>query len=206
MKKGLTEVVFILDRSGSMCGLESDTIGGFNGMLEKQKKSGAEAYITTVLFDDKFEVLHGHKDIMDVKPLTEDDYYTRGCTALLDAVGRTISMIDRDCTKAVVTIITDGLENASREYALPQIKKMIDEKKEKGWEFIFLGANIDAVKTAGSMGIGANRSANYINDSKGVGTNFKFLNKAMSCVIAGEGELDEAFEMVHQDYNSRKSN
>ena len=206
MKNEKTEVVFILDRSGSMCGLESDTIGGFNGMLEKQKKVEGEAFLTTVLFDDRFEVLHAHKDIKDVKPLTEDDYYTRGCTALLDAIGRTIGMIDRDCTKVVFTIITDGLENASREFSLKQIKKMIDEKTEKGWEFIFLGANIDAIETAGSMGIAANRSANYINDSKGVDTNFKFLNRAISAMRTDCECLDEAFAMVNDDYNNRKSN
>ena len=142
-----TEVVFILDRSGSMAGLESDTIGGFNGMLEKQKELEGRAYLTTALFDDRYELLHDHIDIRKAEKLTEKQYYVRGCTALLDAVGYTIQKIahEKDEDSQVIMIITtDGYENASHEYTYASLKKLIEKKKKEGWEFIFLGANIDA--------------------------------------------------------------
>ena len=157
MDKNLTELVFILDRSGSMGGLESDTIGGFNSLLEKQKKVEGKCSLTTVLFDHDYELLHDRINIQAVSPLTEKDYYVRGSTALLDAVGRTISKIEhvQETTaeeyragKVMFVIITDGMENASREYTTKKVKSMIEAEKEKGWEFVFLGANMDAVETA----------------------------------------------------------
>ena len=157
MDKNLTELVFILDRSGSMGGLESDTIGGFNSLLEKQKKVEGKCNLTTVLFDHDYELLHDRINIQAVSPLTEKDYYVRGSTALLDAVGRTISKIEhvQETTaeeyragKVMFVIITDGMENASREYTTKKVKSMIEAEKEKGWEFVFLGANMDAVETA----------------------------------------------------------
>ena len=155
MKKNTTELVFILDRSGSMSGLESDTIGGYNGMLEKQKGIEGEAFVTTVLFDDQYEILHDHIDIRKVDPVSEKEYYVRGTTALLDAIGKTINKIANAAgsDKVLFVITTDGMENASREYDYEQVRKMIERQKEKGWEFIFLGANIDAAKTAGKCGI-----------------------------------------------------
>ena len=157
MKKGLTELVFILDRSGSMGGLESDTIGGVNGMLQKQKKEEGEANVTTVLFDDQIDIIHDRFPIDVVKPLTGADYYVRGCTALLDAVGSTVKKVENiqehlpeemKAEKIIFVITTDGQENASREYSANMVKKMIEENQEKGWQFLFLGANIDAVEEA----------------------------------------------------------
>ena len=170
MKKGLTEIVFILDRSGSMSGLEADTIGGYNSMMEKQKKEEGEAYISTVLFDDRSEVVHDRIPIDKVPALTEKQYYVRGCTALLDALGDAIHHIstihkyareeDRP-EKTLFIITTDGMENASRRYGYEEIRKLVNERKEKyGWEFLFLGANIDAVQVAGRFGIAPNRAAN----------------------------------------------
>ena len=153
MKNNLTEMVFILDRSGSMCGLEGDTIGGFNSMIDNQKKQEGEALVTTVLFDNEYELLHDRVKLSEIKKMTDKEYYVRGCTALLDAVGRTIShisMIRKYIRKedipqnTIIAITTDGMENASHEYNYEQIKKMIEEKKKDGWEFLFIGANIDA--------------------------------------------------------------
>lgn len=163
MRENLTELVFILDRSGSMSGLESDTIGGFNSMIAKQQKEEGEAIVSTVLFDDVTDVIHDRVPIGDIKKLTEEDYFVRGCTALLDAVGGAIHHIgnvhkyareeDRP-TKTLFVITTDGLENASRNYSFKDVKKMIERQKEKyNWEFLFLGANIDAIEVAGNMGI-----------------------------------------------------
>ena len=163
MKKNLTEIIFILDRSGSMCGLEADTIGGFNSMIEKQKKADGEAIISTVLFDNVSEVIHDRADIRNIQPMTEDDYTVRGCTALLDAIGGAVHHIGNvhkyaraeDVPEHTLFVITtDGMENASRRYDSETVKKMIERQKEKyGWEFLFLGANIDAVETARSVGI-----------------------------------------------------
>ena len=192
MRENLTELVFILDRSGSMSGLESDTIGGFNSMITKQQKEDGEAVVSTVLFDDVSEVIHDRTPIADVKQLTDEDYYVRGCTALLDAVGGAIHHIgnvqkyareeDRP-SKTLFVITTDGLENASRNYTFNQVKKMIKRQQEKyNWEFLFLGANIDAIKVAGSMGISADRAANYHCDEIGTALNYEVLEEAVSRV------------------------
>ena len=192
MKENLTELVFILDRSGSMSGLESDTIGGFNSMIQKQQKEDGEAVVSTVLFDDQIDVIHDRVDISKIKKLTDKDYYVRGCTALLDAVGRAIHHIgnvqkyarDEDRpAKTLFVITTDGLENASSEYTFKDIKRMIERQKEKyNWEFLFLGANIDAIEVAGNMGISRDRAANYNCDSAGTAINYEVLEEAVSQV------------------------
>ena len=192
MRKGLTEVVFILDRSGSMSGLEADTIGGFNAMIEKQKKEEGEAYISTVLFDDQTEVLYDRVPIEKVEPMNDRQYYVRGCTALLDALGGAIRHIanvhkyareeDRP-EKTLFIITTDGMENASRHYTCDRVKEMVEkEKKDYGWEFLFLGANIDAISVAGKFGIDANRAVNYECDSAGTRLNYQVLSEAVSAV------------------------
>ena len=177
MKKNLTEIVFILDRSGSMAGLEDDTIGGFNAMIQKQKGEDGEAYVSTILFDNHTEVIHDRVTLTEVPQLTEKEYYVRGCTALLDAVGGAIHHIgnvhkyareeDRP-EKTLFVITTDGMENASRRYSYEKVKEMITRQKETyGWEFLFLGANIDAAKEAARFGIDADRAADYHADSVG---------------------------------------
>lgn len=190
MKKGLTELVFILDKSGSMGGLEHDTIGGFNSMLEKQRAVKGECLITTVLFDNSYELLHDRADIRAVSPITEKEYSVGGSTALLDAVGRTIRKIvnaQRHTAEAyraenvMFVIITDGEENSSREFSSDRVKAMIEHEKDKyGWEFIFLGANIDAVETADRFGIAPDRAQNYHADSRGVELNFDTVSAAVS--------------------------
>ncbi len=192
MKNNITELVFILDRSGSMAGLESDTIGGCNAMLTKQKKEEGVAYVTTVLFDTRFERLHDRLKIADVPAMTEKDYTPGGCTALLDAVGDTVHHIidihryarpEDVPEKTVIVIITDGLENASHCYNLAQIKSLIDHEQEKyGWEFLFLGANIDAVETASSIGISAAHTSNYMPDGDGVELCYAAVSDAVSAV------------------------
>ena len=180
MKKGLTEIVFILDRSGSMHGLEADTIGGFNSMMEKQKKNSGddgEAYVSTVLFDDFSRVLHDRIPIENVSEMTDNDYYVGGCTALLDALGGAIHHIgnihkyarkEDVPEKTLFVIITDGMENASRNYSYEMIQKMVKRQQKKyGWEFIFIGANIDAVMEAGRFGIRPERAVNYVCDEAG---------------------------------------
>ena len=192
MRENLTEIVFILDRSGSMSGLESDTIGGFNSMIAKQQKEEGEAIVSTVLFDDETDVIHDRVAIGEVKKLTEEDYYVRGCTALLDAVGGAIHHIgnvhkyareeDRPA-KTLFVITTDGLENASRHYSFKDVKKLIKRQQEKyNWEFLFLGANIDAIEVAGNMGISRDRSANYNCDEIGTALNYQVLEAAVTRV------------------------
>lgn len=189
MKKNLTEIIFILDRSGSMQGLEKDTIGGFNSLIEKQKKIEGDALISTVLFANESKVIHDRVDVKDVKPMTENNYITGGCTALLDAIGNAIhhiSNIHKYARKEDVpehtlfVITTDGMENASRTYTYPKVKKLIENQKEKhGWEFMFLGANIDAVNVASYMGIDENRAVNFNCDSEGTDLNYEVLNDAI---------------------------
>lgn len=221
MRENLTELVFILDRSGSMGGLESDTIGGFNSLIAKQQKEEGEAYVSTVLFDDKTEVIHDRVDIKKVEKMTDKDYYVRGCTALLDAVGGAIKHIgniqkyareeDRPA-KTLFVITTDGLENASKRYSLREVKRMIERQKEKyNWEFLFLGANIDAIDVAGKMGISADRAANYHADGAGTALNYSVLEKAVSRVRKCKAEeMSMAFEgaawkeEIDEDYMARK--
>ena len=192
MRENLTEIVFILDRSGSMSGLESDTIGGFNSMIAKQQKEEGEAIVSTVLFDDETDVIHDRVAIGDVKKLTEEDYFVRGCTALLDAVGGAIHHIgnvhkyareeDRPA-KTLFVITTDGLENASRHYSFKDVKRLIKRQQEKyNWEFLFLGANIDAIEVAGNMGISRDRAANYNCDEVGTALNYQVLEAAVTRV------------------------
>ena len=214
MKKGLTEVVFILDRSGSMCGLEKDTIGGFNSLIEKQKKEPGEAYISTVLFDDESQVIHDRVPVGQVKPLTEEEYFVRGCTALLDAVGGAIDHIgnvhkyareeDRP-EKTLFIITTDGMENASRRYRAEKVKAMIKRQKEKhGWEFLFLGANIDAVCEAGRFGIDADHAVNYCCDAAGTALNYEVLDEAVRNVRGGKRLGASWKSRVEADYEKRK--
>lgn len=188
MNTELTELVFILDRSGSMGGLESDTIGGFNGMIEKQKKEGEKVNVTTVLFDDEVEIIHDRFPIKIIEPLTDKDYYVRGCTALLDAVGQAIIKIDNvqkhlpenhKAGKVLFVITTDGLENSSEEFTYKDIKRMIEEKKECGWGFLFLGANIDAQKEAEKIGIAKERAVTYENDHRGLALNYETVGRTV---------------------------
>lgn len=211
MKKNLTEIVFILERSGSMSGLEADTIGGFNSMIEKQKKAEGEALISTVLFDNTSEVIHDRVDIQSIKPMTDADYTARGCTALLDAIGGAIHHIGNvhkyaraeDVPEHTMFVITtDGMENASRHYDSEKVKKMIERQKEKhGWEFLFLGANIDAVETARHFGISEDRAVNYHSDSEGTQLNYEVLSEAICAVRCSaplgadwKKRIDEDFE------------
>lgn len=213
MKKGLTEIVFILDRSGSMGGLESDTIGGFNSMLDKQQKEQGEAVITTVLFDDQYELLHDRINIKGIKPITTKEYYVRGCTALLDAVGKTINKIgnvqkntsdDERAEKVMFVITTDGLENASKEYNYNRVKSMIERQRDKyGWEFIFLGANIDAVAEAAKFGISEDRAANFNNDSEGTRLNYEVVSEAVSCMRKNNKVSSEWKEKIDKDFKIR---
>ena len=216
MKNDLTELVFILDRSGSMGGLENDTIGGFNSMLAKQQVQPGECRITTVLFDNEYEILHDRIDIKAVKPISNEQYFVRGSTALLDAVGNTINKIgnaqkhtakDYRANKVLIVITTDGMENSSREFCYSKIKSMIKHQKSKySWEFIFLGANIDAVEVAGSFGIPRTRAVNFHNDSEGIELNFKVLNETVAMYRkAPKGAvLDQAWsEEIQKDFDSR---
>lgn len=213
MKKNLTEMIFILDRSGSMEGLEKDTIGGFNSMIKKQKQETGEALISTVLFDDEIEVLHDRENLESVKILTEQDYYVRGCTALLDAVGGAIKHIgnihkyirEEDVPENIIFVITtDGMENASRKYSATKVKKMIDEKKKQGWEFIFLGANIDAVETGRTFGISEDKAINYNCDSKGTMLNYQVVSNAISNLRCA-GSIPKSWaDEIKEDYKTRK--
>lgn len=211
--KNLTELVFILDRSGSMQGLEADTIGGFNSMLSKQQKEAGEAYLSTVLFDDKVEVLHDRVRVDSVRPITQKEYYVRGCTALLDALGGAIRHIGNihkyarpeDVPEHTLFVITtDGMENASRHYTAPQIKAMIQRQKEKyGWEFLFLGANIDAVETAGRLGIGSDRAVNYHNDSAGTRLNYATVSAAVSALRCSKPLSPHWKDAIEKDFRER---
>jgi len=214
MKKNLTELVMILDRSGSMGGLESDTIGGYNSMLEKQKEAEGEVLVSTVLFDNVSEVLYDRVPLDKMPKMTEKEYYVRGCTALLDAVGGAIHHIgnvhkyareeDRP-EKTIFVITTDGLENASREYTYERVKAMVESQKEKyGWEFLFLGANIDAIKTAGRFGISADRAANYNSDRVGTALNYRVLAETVCEMRACSAPIDGSWKKrIEEDYEKR---
>ena len=213
MKKNLTEIVFILDRSGSMAGLEDDTIGGFNAMIRKQKDEEGEAYVSTVLFDNYSEVIHDRVDIKMVQSMTRKDYYVRGCTALLDAVGKAIHHIgnvhkyareeDRP-EKTIFVITTDGMENASREYTYDRVRRMIEHEKEKyGWEFLFLGANIDAAKEAARFGITEDRAANYHADRQGTAVIYEAMSEAVCNVRACRPMSADWKRRVDEDYQKR---
>ena len=213
MKKNLTELVFILDRSGSMGGLEDDTIGGFNAMIEKQKKEPGEALVSTVLFDNAREVIHDRINLQDIQPMTRKEYYVRGSTALLDAVGNAIHHIgnvhkyareeDRP-EKTLFVITTDGMENASREYSYERLKAMIERQKDKyGWEFLFLGANIDAAKEAARFGIRPECSADYHADTLGTAVLFEAVSEAVCSVRASRPMSKEWKRSVDEDYKKR---
>lgn len=219
MNAELTELVFILDRSGSMNGLEEDTIGGFNGMLKKQKAEGEKVNVTTVLFDDEVEVIHDRFPIEAIKPLTDEDYYVRGCTALLDAVGESIKKIENvqnrlpdehQAGKVIFIITTDGHENSSIKFSYPQIKKMIEAKKELGWEFLFLGANIDAPTEAEKIGISRKKAVTYENDHEGVARNFDAVSRVV-CRASRSRSLkdfvdDDWAEEIAEYHESKKNN
>ena len=214
MKKNLTEIVFILDRSGSMAGLEDDAIGGFNAMIEKQKCEQGEACVSTILFDNVSQVIHDRLDIQKIPPMTRKEYYVRGCTALLDAVGGAIHHIgnvhkyareeDRP-EKTVFVITTDGMENASRRYSYAKVKQMIQRQKEKyGWEFLFLGANIDAVSTASRYGIERDMAVNYNSDKEGTALNYEVLNDAISHVRLYSKPLSSQWKKrIEDDFENR---
>jgi len=214
MKKDLTELIFILDRSGSMGGLESDTIGGYNAMLKKQMEAEGSAYITTVLFDDEYELLHDRINLKGVKPITEKEYFVRGTTALLDAVGKSIQKIvnvqrntsdDEKAEKVLFVITTDGLENASREYSYNKVRAMIEKQKSRyGWEFIFLGANIDAVSEAEKFGIDSSRAAQFHNDKDGIELNYKVVSEAI-CELRSSKMISRDWKKeIDVDYKKRK--
>jgi len=214
VKKNLTELVFILDRSGSMAGLEKDTIGGFNSMIERQRATEGEVIISTVLFDNTCEVIHDRVDIRKIEPMTEKQYFVRGCTALLDAVGGAIHHIgnvhkyarDEDRPEHTMFVITtDGMENASHHYGSDRVKQMIERQKSKyGWEFLFLGANIDAVETAGNFGIDADRAVNYHSDSEGTALNYEVLSEAICSVRCSKPLGREWKKRIDEDYQRRK--
>ena len=213
MKKNLTELVFILDKSGSMAGLEADTIGGFNSMIEKQKKEDGEALVSAVLFSNESKVIYDRVDIRKVEPLTDEQYSVGGCTALIDAIGGAIHHIgnvhkyarEEDRPERTIFIITtDGMENVSHRYSSDEVKKMVErEKKEYGWEFLFLGANIDAVETAGRFGISRDRAVRFHNDAPGIALNYDAVSKTVGRMRRREVVCDEWKTEIEADYASR---
>ena len=213
----MTELVFILDRSGSMAGLEKDTIGGFNAMLEKQRKEPGDAVVSTVLFDNQAEVIHDRVALADVPDLTDREYYVRGCTALLDAVGGAIHHIgnvhkyarrEDVPEKTLFIITTDGMENASRRYTYDKVRRMIEREKEKyGWEFLFLGANIDAAVEAKRFGIDESMAANYHCDEEGTALNYEVISEAITSVRACAAPLSADWKQkIDADYRRRGGN
>ena len=207
-----TELVFIMDKSGSMAGLESDTIGGFNAMLQKQKALPGACRITTVLFDNRYELLHDRIDIRAVSPMTEREYQVGGSTALLDAIGGTIRKLadvqrstaeEYRAENVMFVIITDGEENASREYTADRVRAMIEEEKKYGWEFVFLGANIDAVETAGRFGIAPDRAVDYIPDGAGTELNFQMMSEAVTAFRATRAMPQAPLEAIRRDVKRR---
>lgn len=214
MKTNTNELVFILDKSGSMSGLESDTIGGYNAMLKKQQDEPGEAIVTTILFDDKYEILHDRTNIKGIKPITDKEYYVCGSTALLDAIGKTINKIvnatrhtakEYQADKVIFVITTDGMENASREYGPEKIKKMIEHQKSKyNWEFIFLGANIDAISTARDIGIDEDRAVKYHADAEGTLLNYNVVSEAL-INLRSHKKVDASWKKdIEENYDSRK--
>ena len=213
-KNNTTELVFILDRSGSMYHLTNDTIGGFNSMIAEQKKKDGECIVSTVLFDDESTVLHDRVKLSDIPEMTERDYCTRGCTALMDAVGSAIHHIGNVHKYAraedvpahtMFVITTDGMENASRRYSADKVKKMIERQKERfGWEFIFIGANIDSVETAAKFGIDEDRAVNYKADGKGTRVLYQAVSKAVGSMRGGKRLSTEWREEIDRDFKERK--
>lgn len=213
MKKDFVELVFILDRSGSMSGLEKETMSGFNRLIEQQKEVKGEAVVSTILFDDRFEVLHNRLNIQNVHQMTPEDYYVRGSTALLDAIGRSITKMRRvhkelaeelKPEKTIFFITTDGMENASKEFDYDKLKEYIDLQKEKyGWEFIFIGANIDAIKTAERFGINQDRAVNYRSDEKGTHLNYKVMNETITKLRASKTIDANWKDEIDEDFNKR---
>jgi len=212
MKKNLTELVFIMDRSGSMAGLEKDCVGGFNSMLKKQKGIDGECLVSTVLFNNYDYVLYDRVPLDKIKNMKENDFVPSGCTALIDALGNSIKHISNvhkyirkeDVPEHTVFVITtDGLENASKKYSSDEVKKMIKNKKKKGWQFIFLAANIDAVETAKLYGIDEDKAVNYVSDEMGTAKNFKSLSKAI-CSLRVSGTIEEGWaDEIKDDYKQR---
>lgn len=213
MKQGLVELVFILDKSGSMSGLESDTIGGYNSMLARQKQVEGECVVTTVLFDHGYELLHDRIDVKAVQAITEDDYQVGGSTALLDAMGRTINKIataqkntseEYRAEKVMCVIITDGEENSSREFSLEKVKQLVEQHKEKAnWEFVFLGANMDAIQTAGYFGISADRAQSFHADKEGVALNFAVMSESVAEFRRSGKVADNWKERIESDFKRR---
>lgn len=213
MKKNLTEMVFILDKSGSMYGLEKDTIGGFNSMIDDQKKVDGDAYVTTILFSSSSRILHDRVKIADIKDMTDKDYIVGGNTALIDAVGDAVKHIENihkyarkeDVPERTVFVITtDGQENSSRKYTSDAVKKLIEEKKKIGWEFLFIGANIDAVETAAHFGIDKNRAVNYHADSVGTGVVYGAISKPLRDFRNSKNISNEWSKPIDKDYKGRK--
>ena len=213
IKNGITELVFILDRSGSMSGLESDTIGGFNAMIEKQKKQDGECYVSTVLFDNVSEVLHDRVKLTNIKPMTDKEYTVRGCTALIDAIGGAIHHIvnvhkyarNEDVPEHTVFVITtDGMENASHKYSSDKVKKLIRRQTQQyGWEFLFIGANIDAVETAAQYGILKDRAVNYNADEVGTHILYESVSAVVGNVRANKAICKDWSDELNEDYKRR---
>jgi len=213
MKQNTTELVFILDRSGSMSGLTSDTIGGYNSFLEKQKETEGECLVSTVLFNQNSKVVHDRVPLNEIEPMTKKDYYASGCTALIDAMGGAIHHIrnvhryirEEDVPEhTIFVIMTDGLENASTKYSSDDVKKMVKQQEEKGWEFLFLGANIDAVETAKEYGITEDRAVDFLCDKEGMGTNFEALSESVGKFRVTGAISKKWSEKIQSDYEKRK--
>ncbi|MBR3004135.1 MAG: VWA domain-containing protein [Lachnospiraceae bacterium] len=213
MMNNITELVFILDRSGSMGGLESDTIGGFNAMIHEQKEKDGECYVSTILFDNEITTIHDRIPLAKVPELTRKEYFVRGCTALIDAIGLTIDHISNvhkyirpeDVPEHTLFVITtDGMENASSKYSSDEVKKMINQKKEKGWDFVFIGANIDAVETARHFGIGEDHAVDYMCDEIGTQTVYKSVSK-LACNMRANMPYSASWNAdIKADYKKRK--
>ena len=213
MNSNLTEIVFILDRSGSMAGLEGDTIGGFNAFVEKQKKEEGEALLSAVLFSDREQVLYDRVDLRKVEPMTEAQYQVGGCTALLDAIGGAVHHIgnvhkyareeDRPA-KTVFVITTDGMENASRRYSYQDVQRMVKHEQEKyGWEFLFLGADMDAISAARSFGIRSDRAVRYYKDGSGTELNYSILSQTVGKIRKGERIEADWSKDIAEDFHRK---